>query len=156
MIPTRITIHCTDTKNNQHVSIEAITADHIARGFGGIGYHAVIQPNGEVCRGRPLNQAGAHVAGENTGNLGIALAGSDRFTARQFEALRSEIDSFRQLYPIRPYSIFCHYQFKSAEKQGKTCPNIEINRLLGWYLSHYEDAIAQYLVENDKRYVLPH
>lgn len=145
MTPNKITIHCTATTNKKSVSIEAIKKDHIAKGYTTIGYHLVIQPDGEICNGRPLNVVGAHVKDNNQDNLGIALAGTDKFTEAQFDALRIQIDDLCRLYPIKPWSIFCHYQFKSAVAQGKTCPNVEINRLLAWYFGHHEKALDIYL-----------
>lgn len=151
-IPDKITVHTTDTGNGLHVSMEAITKDHIARGFGGIGYHVVIQPDGTVEWGRSLNQKGAHVAFANQNNIGIALAGSDAFSYAQFNSLRNVIDQIRISFNIKPWEIYCHYEWPSAKAQGKTCPNISYRHLLGWYCGHNDDAIKGYLLENDKRY----
>jgi len=145
MTPTRITLHCTATANKQHASIEAMTKEHLARGFSNIGYHLIIQPDGEVCNGRALNVTGAHVKDENKDNLGIALVGTDKFTEAQFDVLRDRLDDLLRTFPIAPWSVFTHYQFKSAQSQGKTCPNIDINRLLAWYFGHHEKALDIYL-----------
>lgn len=153
--PKRVSIHCTDTPNNCEVSIKAITADHVQRGFGGIGYHVVIQPNGHTEWVKPLNRVGAHVAKANTGNIGIALAGKDKFAYAQFRSLRLALDAIRQSYPdIRPWMIYCHSEYASAKAQGKTCPNMDQQQLLGWYCGHNDDAIEDYLIENDRRYTL--
>lgn len=156
MVPNRITIHCTDTPNNKSVSIEHITADHIAKGYGGIGYHVVIQPDGFVHWTKPLNEVGAHVGLSNTGNIGIALAGCDRFSYAQFNALKDAMNSIRQSYPtIEPWMVFCHYEFPSAQLQGKNCPNLAHHQILGWYCGHNDNAIDGYLIEKDKRYTIP-
>jgi len=152
--PYRITIHCTDTQNNQWVSIDKIRDDHIARGFYDIGYHFLIQPNGNVVNGRGLNFVGAHVANANTGNIGIALAGDDRFSKSQFIALRRLLDNLKMTYSFKDWELHCHREFDSAIKQGKTCPNIEPSRLWTWYYLFNNAALDPYLIENDKRYTI--
>lgn len=156
MFPRKITIHCTDTENNKNVSLDHIEKDHIARGFGGIGYHVIIQADGTTEWTRSLTQVGAHVMNANTGNVGIALAGKDRFSYAQFRALRNCLDAIRQSYDeIRPWMVYCHSEFPSAKAQGKTCPNIDQRHLLAWYCGHDDDAIESYLIEKDRRYRLP-
>lgn len=150
MNPNRITIHCSDSKNGERVDISVIREWHLARGWKDIGYHMVIQPDGEIQNGRSLKEQGAHVEGENENNLGICLVGKTRFSRAQMDSLRRRLDDITMLYQIRPWNIFCHYQFSSAIKQGKTCPNMSINRLISWYIGHYEEAIWPYLLENKK------
>lgn len=147
MTPKKITVHCSATKNGEFVSIETIREWHIKRGFSDIGYHIVIQPGGEVMRGRPIGVKGAHVEGANTGNIGICLVGMDRFTTKQFAALRDQLDILTYDYNIPISEIWGHYQFASAKKAGKTCPNIEIEKLLNWYVSGEENAIRSSITE---------
>lgn len=147
MMPWRITIHCSATKNGQFVSAAEIRKWHLAKGWSDIGYHLVIDVDGTVENGRGLNIQGAHVEGENEGNIGICMIGTDRFDPRQWAALRSKLDSILMIYPIKVWHLYCHNQFKSAIKQGKTCPGFDINTLLAWYIGHYEQAIASHLLE---------
>lgn len=125
----RITIHCSDTPNGAPVSVEAIREYHMAKGWHDIGYHYVLQPTGELQQGRPLDEQGAHVAGANEGNLGICLVGRDKFTKQQFVMLENFVWSFCASHRIPLWEIYCHNQFPSAIAQGKTCPNISINKL---------------------------
>lgn len=143
MNPTRIIVHCSDSKNGERVDISEITKWHMARGFLTVGYHLVIQPDGEVQKGRPLNAMGAHVEGENFDSIGICLVGKDKFPQRQLDALRYQIDSIILIYPINLWRIYCHYQFPSAIQQGKTCPNVEINKLLAWYIGMNSKALEE-------------
>lgn len=141
------TVHCTATENGEEVSISAIEKDHISRGFGGIGYHIIIQPDGTKITTRPLNQVGAHVKGSNTGNIGIALAGTDRFTYNQFLSLYSVLEMLRISFSLKPEMIFCHHEFQSAKDQGKTCPSIRAVDLVVWYMSQMNStAIDKYLI----------
>lgn len=147
MKPNRITIHCSATPNGQHVDIEVIRQDHIKnRGFTDIGYHLLCQPSGEMQSGRPLNQVGAHVEGHNTGNLGVCLVGTDKFTRQQFKALESTLDSWFMVFSIPLWEIWCHHQFDTAIKQGKTCPNLPIQNLFAWYHLKMDKAIESYLL----------
>lgn len=146
---TRVTIHCSDTPNGKDYSTETIRAFHKSKGWADIGYHKVIQPSGQVDHGRSLNQIGSHVAGANSVNqgvnIGICLIGKDKFTQKQFDALRSELDFFTQSVP--KYEIMCHYEYDSARRQGKSCPNMEVRKLLYWYYTCDQRGIVDYLLK---------
>lgn len=149
MIPKRITIHCSASKNGERYPASEIKRFHVEqKGWTDIGYHLVCQPDGEVETGRALNKIGAHVEGANEDNIGICLIGSDKFTLRQFDSLRYKIDSIRMLYDIPVWEIWTHAQFSSAVRQGKTCPNIPINVILAWYIGNYNKALLPYLLPN--------
>lgn len=69
----------------------AYQRDHIARGFGDIGYHACMDDLGRFYRLRPLDAIGAHVGSHNTGNLGLMLHGNymhDELTDNQLESIK--------------------------------------------------------------------
>lgn len=149
-----ITIHCSATKNGVPVSVRTITRWHKARGFSTIGYHLIIQPDGTVDRGRPLNKTGAHVRGFNLMgdfkspnggiiNIGICLIGNDKFSLQQFGALRYQLDSIRLHYDVKSYEIYVHNDFD----KNKTCPNMHVGNLISWYLSCDHDAIDGYLIK---------
>ncbi len=75
-----LTIHHTVTPTQSGGSYErrvrAIQAFHLdARGWCDVGYHYLVTADGAVYEGRPAPYRGAHVAGANTGNLGIAFVG---------------------------------------------------------------------------------
>ena len=55
-----IIIHCSATKAGQDLKAKDIDRMHRARGFNTIGYHYVIDLDGTVEQGRPLNVEGAH------------------------------------------------------------------------------------------------
>jgi len=145
--PKRILIHCTDSPNGKEYDISLIEKDHSARGFRTIGYHSVIQPSGELQKGRGFNEVGAHCPEANRDSIAICLVGADKFTGSQFAKLKYHLDSIVMLYPIQPHDIFCHNQFPSAIKQGKTCPNMLINDILGWYIQNDDRIIKKYIKE---------
>ena len=145
MIPLRIVLHCTDTTDLKSVNIDHIEEDHKARGFGGIGYHAIIQPDGQLVYCRGLNEVGAHVAGHNNGSIGVALAGSKKFTGPQFDRFRSFCQDIFLHYPsVRKWEIYSHAEFDSAIKQGKTCPNIKHKQLLYFVTTGEYSSVIEY------------
>ena len=144
-IPDKITIHCTATKNGQPLSIETVDKWHKARGFKMVGYHMMIDVQGNLYRGRSLNQRGAHVASANTNNIGIALVGTDKFSKAQFRTLATQLEGLFMTYDIEYFNLFSHHEFKTAIKQGKTCPNMRIANLMAWYFMCDDHAIKSYL-----------
>lgn len=147
MTPQKIIIHCSATKNGSPYDIKQIDKDHIARGWKSCGYHLVIQPTGEAQRGRFLNEMGAHCEGENHNSIGICMIGTDKFTKKQWDSLRSQIDSIRITLNIPASKIYGHYQMPSAIKQGKTCPCFEIGEFYSWYLASDYKAIDKYTLK---------
>jgi hypothetical protein len=78
--PRQITIHHTETSmgsNNPASTVRGIQNFHMdTRGWSDIAYHYLISADGTIFEGSaPTDRLGAHVGGNNTGNLGIALLG---------------------------------------------------------------------------------
>lgn len=78
-----ITIHHTVTPTTSGGSYErrlrAIQAFHMdVRGWCDIGYHYLVTADGRTFVGRPAEYRGAHVAGANSGNIGISFVGCFR------------------------------------------------------------------------------
>ena len=107
-ILTEIIIHCTATRPDWWKSrstgqkVAEVRRWHVEdRGWSDIGYHYLIDRNGSVAKGRPIEKIGAHVKGHNEGTIGISLFGgheaaandlfSDHFTPEQETALRDLI-----------------------------------------------------------------
>lgn len=122
--PTCITIH--HTASNKPAWL--IGAMHRAlRGYSGIGYHYVIgrgglwTRDGKVYRGRPENVKGAHVATQNTGNIGIALIGNfERVppTPKQLSVLEDMVVKLVQEKGIPVDRIVGHHGLN----EGTVCP----------------------------------
>lgn len=79
--PERITIHHTETPNADQLSTAARLRQmqnyHVdVRGWCDIGYHFLVGKDGNVYAGRAEDVRGAHVAGNNADNVGIAFVGS--------------------------------------------------------------------------------
>jgi len=74
---TCITLHHTATPASDPARrMAAIHQYHTSLGWDGIGYHWLIGEDGSVWPGRPMTKQGAHVKGQNVGNIGIAFIGT--------------------------------------------------------------------------------
>jgi hypothetical protein len=134
-----IFVHCSATRPDWMAEmtldekIKEITKWHRGRGFGDIGYHWIIDRNGQIAKGRPEETTGAHVAGYNTGSIGICLIGghgsnesdpfSKNYTLEQETALRKLIEEIKGRTKIK--SIHGH-----NEVAAKACPGFSVARWL--------------------------
>jgi len=98
-----IVIHCSATPNEKDVHAKDIDEMHRLRGFKRdrqatrninpdlphIGYHFFIARDGRLETGRGIEEIGAHVQGSNAHSIGICMAGMDKFTSAQWEALNN-------------------------------------------------------------------
>jgi N-acetylmuramoyl-L-alanine amidase len=103
-----IVVHCTATPEGRDVSVETIRGWHKGQGWRDIGYHWVVLLDGSVKLGRPEAQVGSHVAGRNTGTLGVVYVGGvakdaktpkDTRTPAQRDALMGLCRSLIDKYP---------------------------------------------------------
>lgn len=102
-----IIIHCTATKEGKNYTVAEIKNMHLARGFSDVGYHYIIDINGKLDFGRPVDIVGAHCSGHNAHSIGICYIGGldannkpkDTRTAKQKDALNELIRSLKGLYP---------------------------------------------------------
>ena len=115
-----IVIHCSDTDENKKA--DDIHKLHLSFGWDGIGYHKVIEKDGNIENGRPEFWKGAHVYNFNHKSLGICLIGRKDFNEKQFKALKKILTSWRIKYPKA--KIVGHYHFKNT---NKTCPNFNVD-----------------------------
>lgn len=132
-----IIIHCTDTRPNWWA--DRTSAEKVAevrrwhteeRGWSDIGYHFLIDRDGTVVEGRPLERVGAHVKGHNTGTIGISLFGGhggsagdqflDNFTEDQERALMQLIRQLQDNYPTIT-NVSGHNQYAA-----KACPTFSV------------------------------
>lgn len=136
---TAIFVHCSATQPDWmegkplSSKVAEITRWHKNRGWGTIGYHHVIDRDGTVAEGRKESMPGAHVAGHNTGSIGICLIGghgsseNDRFgenyTPEQEQALLSLIEDIKTRATIT--KVRGH-----NEVAAKACPGFNVKRWL--------------------------
>lgn len=130
---TAIIIHCSASKDGKALSREALEAMHKARGFRTIGYHYIIEPNGDLVTGRPESEIGAHVEGHNAHSIGVCMIGTERFGADAWAALRSLVRALLRYYPLatvrghRDYSPDLDRDGKIERNEWtKTCPGFDV------------------------------
>ena len=102
--------------------IEVIRAGHRAKGWGDIGYHFIVDPQGAVWQGRPLLWQGAHVKDRNQGNVGVLVLGnfeSTRPTDAQLDALERQIAGLMRIYRVSATSVRSHQEWPGA---ATACP----------------------------------
>ncbi|OZA06758.1 MAG: hypothetical protein B7X95_01395 [Methylophilaceae bacterium 17-44-8] len=100
-----IVIHCSATPNGRPNTAADIDLWHKQRGFKRssqyvrnhqpqfkhLGYHVVIERDGNIVYGRHLEEQGAHVAGHNAKTLGVCLIGTDEYSSHQWDSLKKVI-----------------------------------------------------------------
>ena len=133
---TGIILHCTATRPDflEGASTAARLAEvrrwHVeGNGWSDVGYHVLVDRDGTVLAGRPIETTGAHVRGHNTGTIGISLFGghgaaetdrfADHFTAEQDQSLRRLIADLQQRFGPLPVSGHNDYA-------AKACPGFSV------------------------------
>jgi hypothetical protein len=144
MTPTHVTVHHTQgaqtmSEAETAAAVRGIQHYHMAgRAAEGkdtwddIGYHFLIDGSGRVIEGRPAETLGAHAAGANENNIGIALMGDFnkvRPTAAQVESLTRLVSFLAIKYrqqPSRPGFLEGHRHYNSTD-----CPGTNLFAILG-------------------------
>ncbi|WP_457663704.1 N-acetylmuramoyl-L-alanine amidase [Sinorhizobium medicae] len=126
-----IVVHCTATPEGRDVSVDTIRSWHVGQGWKDIGYHYVVMLDGTVEPGRPEEQIGSHVAGHNTGTLGIVYVGGvskdgktpkDTRTPAQKAALMDLTRALIAKYPTIK-KVTGHNQYSA-----KACPSFDVRK----------------------------
>lgn len=126
-----IIVHCTATPEGLEVSVDTIRGWHIGQGWKDIGYHWVVLIDGTVAPGRPESQVGSHVAGHNTGTVGVVYVGGvaadgktpkDTRTPAQKAALIAHVKALIARYPTIK-KVTGHNQYAA-----KACPSFDVRK----------------------------
>ena len=123
-----LTIHCTATPEGRDVKAETIKQWDIDK-FGQPSYHLIVELDGTFVRHMRDTDRGAHVANNNTGNLGIAYVGGvdqlmdpkDTRTIAQKVALRTLVRTFQNKYP--GIIVRGHRDWPGVKK---ACPSFDV------------------------------
>lgn len=132
---TGIVIHCADTPNGRKNTAADLDLWHRERGFtrdlsiapehqpdfNAIGYHYVIETDGNIVPGRPLIETGSHVAGGNSHTVGICMIGRDKFSAEQWNSLHHLVVEICTQIPS-----CIHVVGHRDLNPGKTCPGFDV------------------------------
>lgn len=134
----RIILHCAATPNGRPIATATETASQVIdrwhKGFGfarsqaslgfnpelrHIGYQYVIDIDGTCTTGRREGEVGAHTLGYNTDSIGICMAGTDKFTVKQWTRLKALVTELVHKYPKA--SLHGHREFSN-----KICPGFDV------------------------------
>lgn len=127
----KIILHCSATPDGKNFKANDIDRWHKQQGWKCIGYHYVIDLDGTIENGRPLNMVGAHCKGHNTNSIGICYIGGvdennkpkDTRTPEQKENLYLLVFQLMNLYNLSIKDVYCHNQFSN-----KACPSFSIEQ----------------------------
>jgi N-acetylmuramoyl-L-alanine amidase len=95
-------------------------------GWGDIGYHFIIDRNGQIWEGRPLKWQGAHVRNQNPGNLGVMCLGNFEIESpshAQLETLTSYVVALATHHRVPLRRIVTHQELAST-----LCPGRNLQR----------------------------
>lgn len=141
-----IIVHCTATRPNwwenrsAQDKVDEVRKWHTdpapnGRGWSDIGYHYLIDRDGTIVEGRPVERSGAHAKGHNKTSIGVSLFGGhggatddafeENFTPEQDRALRRLIAQLRMEYPAVA-KVIGHNDVTNA----KACPTFQVDSWL--------------------------
>ena len=129
----KIFIHCSATPEGRDIKMETIKSWHVkGRGWRNIGYHFVIELDGLLRPGRPMQQMGAGVKGHNANSIHVCYVGGidksknpkDTRTEAQRETLNTIIGGLLKEYPNA--SVHGHNEFAN-----KACPSFDVQKEFG-------------------------
>lgn len=128
--PKKITIHNTaghypTTYEDAVTEIQVIQEYHQeGRGWIDIGYHFLVDPGGDIFEGRPILAVGAHVANNNTDNVGISVMGnyqppvSNEFTEQSISAIITLVKYIEDKYKITKTYFYAHRDLAATDCPG--------------------------------------
>lgn len=135
-----IVVHCTATRpewqseQSTKAKVSEVKRWHTDKGWSDIGYHYLIDRDGTIADGRPVERAGAHAKGYNSNSIGIAIFGGhggtandefeDNFTDAQDRALRRLIAQLQMEFP-NINQVIGH---NDLPKVTKACPTFKVQR----------------------------
>ena len=126
----KVFIHCTAYPHQDlfgQALIDAINRWHVARRFREIGYHYVIDMNGDLLEGRSLESNPAAQRGHNSRSIALCLDGLHfrQFNKKQFTTLRKLANQIDEVYDNEiTYHGHC-------EVSRKECPVFDYPAVLG-------------------------
>ena len=136
-----IILHCTATRpewwseKTPNEKMKECEKWHLDRGFSKIGYHYLVDRDGTLTEGRPINMAGAHCKGSNKTSIGIAMWGgfgsdaddlaTEHYTPIQLAATYELIRNLQEQYSIKNENCIGH-----NKKSSKACPGFRVSKWL--------------------------
>lgn len=105
---------------------------HKQRGFTQIGYHKVIEGNGDIVDGRPDTTQGAHAKGANHSSLGVCVIGNfekDTPSSKQINSLVSVLTTWCKTHKLKAANIYGHFDVPGGSTKT-SCPGKNLKNQL--------------------------
>lgn len=104
--------------------LEQIRRAHVSRNppWADIGYHYIVDPQGRVWEGRPVQYQGAHVRYNNEHNLGIVVLGNfdeQRPTLEALAALDAFLADRMRFYRVPLSQVYTHQEIMPTACPGR-------------------------------------
>ena len=133
--------HTLVSRNKNKEQFNAIDNYHKRKGWGGIGYQYLIEPDGEVKKGRKESEVGAHCTHRfmNYRSIGICLTGNfdiEEPTKKQKESLLKLLNELQAKYGIKDDKVLLHRELATY----KSCPGSRIPNDIRMYLDLGDDC----------------
>jgi hypothetical protein len=101
-------------------------------GWADVGYHFIVDPQGQVWEGRRLMHQGAHAGGAaNIGNVGVCLMGNfetDRVPRAQIAGLTNLLEALRVQFDVPRSEVRTHREWKAT-----ACPGQHLQSVVAGY-----------------------
>jgi hypothetical protein len=125
----RITIHhsaiissTVRSKADAARMMDNLRRGHTGQGWADIGYHYVIDPQGRIWEGRPIQYQGAHVKENNEHNLGVMCMGNfdvERPTPEMLQSLDMFVADRMRFYNVSVSRVYTHQEIKATACPGR-------------------------------------
>ena len=148
-----IILHCSATPEGKDFKAADIRQWHVqGNGWKDIGYNYVIDIDGTIEKGRPIEMTGAHTKGHNANSIGICYIGGvekdnpkkskDTRTIAQCESMYLLVYQLLNLYKLSIKDVHCHNEFAN-----KACPSFRIDQ----FRNEYNQWMENYLKIKEKK-----
>lgn len=137
----KIILHCSATPEYRHVSVNTIRQWHLDRGWSDIGYHYIIELDGTIKEGRPVERQGAHVRGLNKNSIGICYVGGcdEDMKPKDTRTIAQKISLERLITELMNANINStlhgHNEFSS-----KACPSFDVQKEYKNIIEYFKDC----------------
>ena len=133
--------HSLVSRNKNSEQFDAIDGFHKRKGWGKIGYHHLIEPDGTVKKGRGHSEVGAHTSQKlmNYRSIGICLSGNfdiEEPTEAQKQSLLQLLNTLQATYGIDDSKVRLHRDYATY----KTCPGSRIPNDIRGYLDLQDET----------------
>jgi len=105
------------------MTVQSIHSMHTGYGWGGIGYHFLVDKDGKVYRGRPIARIGAHASSDNIDSVGICFNGNfetETMSTAQINAGKAIVAYVKNYYGIT--RVQKHSDVSATACPGKNFP----------------------------------